>query len=293
MAVHLWHAQAMSSVFPRSWRTWIYLFLTYVGARRLRALEARRFGRWGIRVLAAALHGGTVHVGGSGPAFDLVLSSDHVAIDHVQGYGLVRGVLEPAVQEALRRHVGPGTIVYDIGANIGFFSIFSARLARPGGRVEAFEPVPASAAAIRANAELNGLNAVRVHKVAVSDRAGSMKLWLPPERSQAHLIDRGVRRDTEEAIEVPLVVLDDEIAAGRLPVPSVLKIDVEGSEIAVLRGLRRTLAAHDVVVVCELHRTNAEVVAFAAELGYSVENLESPAAVTDAGAVHVLIRRGQ
>lgn len=279
------------SSFGRAWRTWIYLLLTFVGAQRLRALEAWWFGRWGIRVLAAALRGGTVHVGGSDPAFDLVLSSDHVAIDHVQGYGLVRGVLEPAVQEALRRHVGPGTVVYDIGANVGFFSIFSARLAGSEGRVEAFEPVPVSAAAIRANAALNGLDTVRVHEAAVSDRAGSMKLWLPPERSQAHLVDRGVRRDTKEAIEVPLIVLDDEIAAGRLPVPSVLKIDVEGSEIAVLRGLHRTLAAHDVVVVCELHQTNAELVALAAQLGYSVENLESPAPVADAGAVHVLIRR--
>lgn len=233
-----------------------------------------------------------MHVGGSESTFGLLLSSEHLPLDHVQGYGLVRGVLEPAVQEALRRHVESGAVVYDVGANLGFFSIFSARLAGPEGSVEAFEPVPNSAAAIRANAALNGMSAIRVHETAVSDQPGRMRLWLPPECSQAHLVDRGVRQDTARVIEVPLVSLDDEIAAGRLPVPSVVKIDVEGSELAVLRGLRRTLMTHDITVICELHETNAEVLAVAAELGYKVENLEGTSAVADAGAVHVLLRRG-
>jgi FkbM family methyltransferase len=287
----LWHADAVFSALSRSWRTWVYLLLTYVGARRLRALEERRFGRWIVDQLGVVVCGGAVRVGGSPPAFGLLLSTDHFAVDHAQAYGLVRGVIEPSVQEALRRHVKPGAVVFDVGANLGFFSILSARLAGPGGRVEAFEPVPASADAIRANAALNGLANVRVNEAAVSDHGGAMKLWLAPERSQAHLVDRGVRRDTDQAITVRLVALDDEIEEGRLPVPSVLKIDVEGSEIAVLAGLRRTLDAHDLVVICELHETNAEVLEVAAELGYLAENIDGTTSVGDAGPIHVLFRR--
>jgi FkbM family methyltransferase len=275
----------------RLWRRGAYLLLTYVGEQRLRALRQHRVSRWIPSLLQTLAGRGTIRVGGSPPAFGLLLSTDRFAAEHVQAYGLVRGVVEPAVQEALRRHVERGATVFDLGANVGFFSILSARLVGPEGRVEAFEPVPASAAAVRAHAALNGLSNVHVHEAAVSDRRGSTRLWLARERSQAHLADRGVRQDADQAITVPLIALDDEIEAGRLPVPSVLKIDVEGSEIAVLEGLRRTLATHDLVVICELHETNAEVLELVTESGYQVENLEGPTPVAEAGPVHVLIRR--
>jgi FkbM family methyltransferase len=274
----------------RSWRTWVYTLLTFIGPARLGAAAQRPFGAQAIQLLQKLLARGSVSVRG-GAAFGLRLSTDHLPIDHRQGYGLIRGVLEPAVQEALRRHVAPGAVVYDIGANIGFFSVLSASLAGPDGRVEAFEPVPANSSAVRANAVLNRFPTISVHEAAVSDHAGVDELCVPGEAGWAHLIDRGRHPQAEQLIPVRLMSLDEEIERGQLPAPDVVKIDVEGSEIAVLTGFTQTLRSRDVTVICELHETNAEVVDLMTLLGYSAVNLEGPADVVDAGPVHALFQR--
>ena len=69
-----------------------------------------------------------------------------------------------------------------------------------------------------------------------------------------------------------------------------MKIDVEGSEIAVLEGARELLARDGPVLVVELHATNAEVCDLLDDAGYAYENLEGPEPVRDAGPVHLLAR---
>ena len=222
-------------------------------------------------------------VTGFPPASGLALRG--LPIDHVQAWGLVRGVVEPGVQEALRRHVGPGTTVWDVGANVGFFTLLAARL---GGDVQAFEPVPATARRLRANVAANGFGErVRVHEQAVAARSGRAAFLLVEDASWSHLADRGRHPRTRARLEVPVVALDDL----DLPLPDVIKVDVEGSELAVLEGARRLLADHAPLLVVELHATNAEVCDLLEPLGYEIENLDGPEPPREAGPVHVLARR--
>jgi FkbM family methyltransferase len=272
------------------WRTCVYEFLTYVGSQRLGELFREPFGGVALKLVQAMLGKGAIQVRG-GAGFGLRLSTAHLPVDHVQGYGLVRGVLEPSVQEALRRHVYPGAVVYDIGANIGFFSLLCARFAGPQGRVESFEPVPASATAVRANATLNEFSTITVHELAVSDHEAREALLVVGEHSQSFLADRGGHPDVRRQIDVSVVALDNEIANGSIPAPDVVKIDVEGSEIAVLRGLNETLRSREVTIICELHETNNELLGLGGELGYSCQNLDGTAPIATAGPIHVLLHR--
>jgi FkbM family methyltransferase len=282
----------MVSAIRASWRTWLFTWLTYVGSERLRRVEGTWFGRWSKRLFAHLIESGSIQVRG-GPAFGLRLAGRFLPVDHRQGYGLVRGVLETGVQEALRRSVAPGSVVFDVGANIGFFSLLSAKLAGPEGRVVAFEPVPESAGAVIANARLNGLSTIEVRQCAVADRDGSAQICIPRVLSWSHLTDYGVHRDTQAVRLVEVVSLDSEIAAGKLPVPQVVKIDVEGAEVEVLNGLRQTLLQHRIIVICEIHAANAAVLALADELGYTATNLESTHDIANAGPVHVLLSKAQ
>lgn len=235
------------------------------------------------RLLQALFGRGDLVVLGTPPASGLVLRDLSVA--HVQAWGLVRGVVEPSVQEALRRCAGPGTIVWDVGANVGFFSLLAARL---GAVVHAFEPVPATAAALRANVAANGFGErIQVHEAAVGARSGEAPFLVVDEASWSHLADRGEHPRTRTRVRVPVVALDDL----DLPPPDVVKIDVEGSELAVLEGARTLLAEHAPRLIVELHETNAELCDLLEPLGWSVENLDGTQPVRDAGAVHVLARR--
>ena len=157
------------------------------------------------------------------------------------------GAAEPDLQDALSRCVGEGDVVYDVGANVGFFTLLAARLAGASGRVCAFEPVPDSAAALRHNAELNGLSQVEVVEQAVADTCDPVAMSIGANLATARLGDRG-----ERVVLVQCTTLD---AFAERPgrAPDVVKIDVEGAENLVLAGMAGLLSAHRPLVLCELH----------------------------------------
>jgi FkbM family methyltransferase len=193
------------------------------------------------------------------------------------GYAL--GTTEPPVQEALQRLVKPGDVVYDIGANVGFFTVLLGRLVEPGGTVAAFEPLPATAESLRKNAALNGFAHVTVFANAVGRCAGNVKLALREESTWAKLADADT---TGPTLEVPMVAIDDLVEAETIRPPSLVKIDVEGAELEVIEGMRRTLLKHRPVVLCEMHGKNAAFAALMRELRYDVRAIESDLPLEDA-----------
>lgn len=141
------------------------------------------------------------------------------------------GAHELPVQEALRRVLQPGATFWDVGAHAGFFAILAARLVGSSGRVDAFEPLPDNRRRLARAIELNGVTNVNVHACAVSDRGGEATLYGSSASVTWSLVDEG---GASEAVTVATETLDS--LARSLPPPDVLKIDVEGSEVAVLRG---------------------------------------------------------
>lgn len=231
---------------------------------------------------------GPIHVGG-GLGRGLVLNGGALPLRHVQAHGLVRGSLEPGAQEALRRSVAPGQVVCDIGANIGFFTLILARLTGPSGTVHAFEPSLREAEACRDNARTNRMGHVKVHEVAVGENPGHARFLVTDEPGWSHLADRGNDRGVTSTLTVPVVALD-AFDWGEAGPPQVLKVDVEGSEAAVLRGMHGLLTDRRPVLIIELHGTNDEVADLLDAHGYLVENLDGHADIRDAGPTHVVAR---
>jgi FkbM family methyltransferase len=226
----------------------------------------------------------------AGPGLDLRLAKAHLPVSHAQAGLIIRGELERPVQEAFRRLVSPGATVYDVGANIGFYSLLAARLAGPGGHVHAFEPLPTGARAVERNASLNGLETITVHEAAVGAGESEATLLVVGEASWSHLSSTGTHVDTRGEQPVRVVSIDGLVADG-LPAPDVVKIDVEGAELEVLDGMERTLREVRPALVIELHETNGAVADRLESAGYRVENLDGPEPVRDApGDVHVLAR---
>jgi FkbM family methyltransferase len=256
-----------------------------LGHPRLMALDRLRRRNPAVRALAAPLRWwlrrGSIGVAG-GPAAGLRLSLEHLPLAHAHVGLLSSGWLEAEVQAAMRRHLGSGGVMYDIGANVGFFTLLGARIAGPGGRVYAIEPVPENAAAVRANATLNGFDNVVVVERAAGASSGREGLLVVEDLSWSHLASRGDHPQTERVLEVDVVALDELVASGELAPPSFVKIDVEGSEVDVLAGMRETLARHRPVVVCELHGTNAALADAMDELGYELASLEGPQPLREA-----------
>jgi FkbM family methyltransferase len=263
--------------------------LIRVGHPRLRELRAEAMrGRgpraWALRAGVGWLEAGVLRVP-QGYAGGLAFDMRYLPIAHAHIGSIAGGNLESAVQEAMIRHLGRGGVFYDIGANLGFFSLLGAHIAGlEEGQVYAFEAAPDNAEAIRVNAALNAIENVEVLAVAVADRAGRGRLQVVDDQSWSKLVDYGEHPFTERVIDVELVAIDDLVASGRISAPAVVKIDVEGAELAVLSGMRETIARHRPAIICELHDTHAEFVAFMEACGYRPINLEGTTPVGDAGA---------
>jgi len=147
----------------------------------------------------------------------------------------------------------PGDIAYDVGSNVGLYAVLLARVVGERGQVIAFEPESESYAHLQANLKLNGLTNVRAFRKALGERSGEGKLYQGEENADSSLVGPPAGRDMGHQL-VEVVEGDDFVHAEGLPVPRVVKIDVEGYEYGVLWGLRETLAHPTCeLVCCEIH----------------------------------------
>lgn len=145
-----------------------------------------------------------------------------------------------------------GDVFVDVGGNLGMFAIFAAKIVGPTGRVIAFEPETVAFGRLQANIELNQLHNVTALQLALSNSCGRSTLILgePDAVSQsAHIGDRSGK---SEVIET--VTYDGLAQARALPIPQVVKMDVEGHEMAALQGMASTLSDPSCrALFCELH----------------------------------------
>jgi FkbM family methyltransferase len=168
------------------------------------------------------------------------------------GRAYFEGGGEPEVQAALQRYLRPGMIFYDIGANIGFFSLLAARIIGKEGRVIAFEADPEIAARFRLHVTRNDFRAISVEEKAVWSEPGTVFFArtdpaTSPDRGLGHVAANGAG----DTIQVSAVCLDEYVRTG--PAPDFLKCDVEGAEVEVFRGAQRLLTEKRPIVLCEMH----------------------------------------
>lgn len=169
------------------------------------------------------------------------------------------GTYEPELQQAVSDWAKPKMVVYDLGANIGYFSLMVARDIEDGGKVYAFEALPTNLERLRANLALNPLRApIEVLSKAVSDKSGSTTFLVHASNAMGKLIESS-GRDTAygQEIVVETISLDDFVFAQRHAPPDLVKIDIEGAEGLALMGMARLLREIRPFLFIELHGPDA------------------------------------
>lgn len=190
------------------------------------------------------------------------------------GQTYLRGEAEPDVQQILAKRLGPGMVFYDLGANIGFFSLIAARVVGESGHVFSFEPDPEVAARLRRNIERNNLANVTVVEAGLWSSSGKMNFvtadLASPDRGTGHFVGG----DSTNGTPTPCVALDDFVMGARRP--DAIKCDVEGAEIEALRGAERLLRANRPWVLCETHSeaNDRRARKLLRDFGYGVETVD-------------------
>ena len=164
----------------------------------------------------------------------------------------IDGSYEATIQNVIADNLYEGAVFYDVGANIGFFSLLASPVVGPSGAVYAFEPVPSNAAAIRQTKRLNQLTNIQVFEEAVAQLPGRADLMLTHHIGGASLASSSPPRYVTKVIDVAVTTIDSVISERRLRPPTMVKIDVEGAELDVLHGMSETLTVYRPTILYEI-----------------------------------------
>lgn len=184
----------------------------------------------------------------------------------VNGYWL--GSYESEQVKIFESEIKNGDIFFDIGANVGFYSLLAAEFIGPFGKVFSFEPLPENFNYLKKHIEINGYKNIFPFLAAISDKSGFAFFGGIINRSQGKLTESG-------EFKVEAISIDDWINLKKLPNPNVFKIDVEGAEFLVLKGMEKTLKnVHPKIFLSthslEIHKKCCD---FLYNLGYKLKSL--------------------
>jgi len=191
---------------------------------------------------------------------------------------MAMGLYEPHVAKLISEQLKPGDVFYDIGANAGYFTLVGAKAVGAQGTVIAFDPHPFNVKTVREQVALNKLDdTCRVEPLAIAGEEGTLKFVVTEVNANAHLEDLKAPHLTNEGqvIEVRAMRLDDYIASH--PRPTLIKMDIEGAEVAAMNGARALLAgSHPPTCLISTHSAelDRQVKEIFRQYGYTFKNLE-------------------
>ena len=160
------------------------------------------------------------------------------------------GFYEYEKQQGISREVRPNSVFWDIGANVGFYSLLASKLVGSG-KVFAFEPAPRNLSYLKKHLALNRVTNVEVLAIAVSDRNGTCSFEIEETGFMGHLSGEG-------EITVPTATLDSLVEEGKVLPPDYVKMDIEGEELLALRGAACTFQRFRPVLFLATHGKQIE-----------------------------------
>lgn len=188
-----------------------------------------------------------IKVGGQTALFYVHAQSDADNLKSLWGEGYLLG--------SLMKILGSGDCVYDIGAEFGLYSVFLSRAVGEKGRVIAFEPENIRCKRLKENLKLNKLKNVRIFSLALGDKNGEEELLIGRNDVAPGFINLpGAVNSHRSTQKVKIKNGDGFVSEAGLPLPDAVKIDVEGYEYYVIKGLEKTLKSENCrIICCEVH----------------------------------------
>jgi FkbM family methyltransferase len=164
------------------------------------------------------------------------------------------------MEDTLRALAGTQGVFVDVGANVGQHSLFMSRIAAQVVAFEPYEPYEPVRLRLQHQINLNNINNIAVHAEGLSDRSGTLPFYAPAGSNAGigSFDHKSTIKGNIEIGELALVNGDAHFEQHKPMRLDLLKIDVEGFEKAVIKGLQNTLQTYRPVVVCEMTYGNAD-----------------------------------
>jgi FkbM family methyltransferase len=178
--------------------------------------------------------------------------------DHVQRHMYYLGCYEPVEAYLFSRLLSPGMTVFDIGANVGQYTLLSSSAIGVNGRVHSFEPIPKNFDRLVSALSANRLRNVIANNVAVWEKNQTLRLGLPSDEVGNDGAYSVGGSSSANAISGRAVALDDYVDQHGITKIDVIKMDIEGAELPALRGMLRLLRRDQPLILMEVNRAASE-----------------------------------
>jgi FkbM family methyltransferase len=185
------------------------------------------------------------------------------------GIRFIKGTYEPKNVQAIQNTVQENDIAYDVGAHVGYFAVLMGDLVGSAGKVIAFEPRGLNLGYLQKHVSVNNCQNIQIVSKALGDHSGHAKLETRTGSGTGYVSETG-----DEDIEITSI--DELVESGALPPPTFLKIDVEGGEMAVLRGAQKVIASQRPRMILATHgdEIDAECRALLREWNYDMQDID-------------------
>ncbi|HCN04581.1 MAG TPA: hypothetical protein DIS79_03090 [Bacteroidetes bacterium] len=172
--------------------------------------------------------------------------------EYLQSYMYMFGAYELPTVKLIRNTFQGESSFLDIGAQMGYITL-EAAVANKRGHVFAFEPEPANFTRLIDNISINSINSIRTYNTALGATTGDLDLYLAEANSGAHSAFQSNANVSEKKVRVPMRTLDSIVEQDSIKDISMIKLDVEGYELEVLRGATQVLRQHKPMLIVELN----------------------------------------
>ncbi len=234
----------------------------------------------------------------AGPLLGMTLEYDANVNYHVilglweaKSYRFLRRFFRDA--KVLRR----GMVVADLGANLGYFSLWMHRLLEPlDGKVVAFEPSPSILPMLRRNLRENAARTVKLAEIACSDADGEVEFFVGDHHHISSLVENWASQgrshiSADRRVVVPSTTLDSYFFEGpgkAVGSPDLIKIDIEGGGVFALKGMDRCLTSKRPLIWMESHTPHEDraISDLLLKHDYQAYRLQTKSLVSERGKVH-------
>lgn len=156
---------------------------------------------------------------------------------------------EPAETAFMQRFIQPGMVILDVGANVGYFTALAISRLKNSGVIHAFEPDPHNYSLLEKTVSDQKTGLVQLHHCALGDKNGTVNLFHSPVNNYGDHRVYGSYSETHPKLEVLMKIGDDLLASVGTNSIDFIKIDVQGFEVQVLRGLINTIKSSQKAVL--------------------------------------------
>lgn len=182
-------------------------------------------------------------------------------------HGCWLGSYEQEKQVLFAETIRKDSVVYDVGANVGFYTLLSSELTGRSGKVYAFEPLPRNIRYLKEHIRINRCVNVSLIEAAVADKEGVAEFDGSQHSSMGKIAPGG-------NIQVRVVSLDELVSKGEIMPPDIIKMDIEGAELYALHGAKDLLCKYHPIIFLSIHGPDIDRACrdFLTGIGYRLES---------------------